>query len=165
MIHTRRKSGYGSGGLRRRFNNFIDSIPREIRYTLIAFFSLAIGIANWNKDFAIRRVVILPFLYKNFYTLGIIWYVLAFALELFSIVSIISLGKNREKTIPLGFVYELASSVNFWMFLGVFNGIFSKFRYEIVWNGLFFLFQLPVFIVILLYSFGAIGRKSKNRNI
>lgn len=83
MARSRRGAGHRRVGLRRKFNGFIYGMPDGVRYTLIAFFSFAIGVANWSKDFAIRRVVILPLLYTDFYTLGIIWYVFAFALELF----------------------------------------------------------------------------------
>ncbi len=143
----------------------INRIPEPLKYTLIAFFSFAIGVANWSKDFSIRRVVILPFLYSNFYTLGIIWYTLAFILELFSVVCIIILGRNKYRTLPLGIAYEAASAANFWMFFGAFNSFFSKFRYELAWNTIFFLFQVPLLIVILLYAFGAIGKNRLNRNI
>ena len=145
--------------LQDKVDRYISKIPDPLKYVLIAFFSFAIGVANWNKDFAIRRVVILPLLYSNFYTLGIIWYTLGFLLELFSIVCIILLGKNKYKTISLGIVYEAASSANFWMFFGAFNNYLSKFRYEITWNTLFFFFQVPLLIVILLYAFGAIGKE------
>ncbi|MGC8516350.1 MAG: hypothetical protein ACP5MT_00425 [Candidatus Acidifodinimicrobium sp.] len=145
--------------LRDKIGQYINKVPDPLKYMLIAFFSFAIGVANWNKDFAIRRVVILPLLYSNFYTLGTIWYTLGFLLELFSIVCIIILGKNKYKTIPLGIVYEAASSANFWMFFGAFNNYLSKFRYEIAWNTIFFFFQVPLLVVILLYAFGAIGKE------
>ncbi len=131
-------------------------IPDKIKYVLIAFFSFAIGVANWDKDFAIHRIVILPFIYTDFYIFGALWYTLGFLLELFSIVAIILLGKNKFKTAILGLLYESGSVINFYLFLGAFSSFLSKFIYEITWNTIFFFFQVPIFVIMLLLAFGAI---------
>lgn len=148
-----------------KIERIVGSIPPEIRYALIAFLSFAIGVANWNKDFAIHRIVILPLIYRNFYILGLIWYILGFLLELFSMICIIILGNNRKFTVQFGIVYEFASSVNFLMFLAVLRGTMLQFSYELAWNTIFFFIQVPLLLVILLYAFNVFGAKFGNRNI
>ena len=127
---------------------------KVVRHYLAPWIGLVIGIANWSKDFGVFFVVSLPFFFTNVSMPGFLWYSLAYAEEMLAIIVLVFFSVNRRKNMLLGFLYELGSSVNFFLFYEFINNRISISLYGILWNDIFFFAQLPLFALMFLNYFG-----------
>lgn len=124
---------------------------------MIAFGSWLNAQGGWVKDFAFNKTVVLPFLFKNYYTSGFIWYLVGIFDDIFGLIlnvlgflllrksGILSKFARFKKNIfvlPL-IVYILLDIIAFINFNLYYSGSVSLNNYGLYWNIIQYFGMLP----------------------
>lgn len=124
---------------------------------MIAFGSWLNAQGGWVKDFAFNKTVVLPFLFKNYYTSGFDWYMVGIfddisglALNILGFLLVRSSGtfskftrfSSRNFLIPLA-IYLMLDFVAFLNFSSYYSGSTSLSDYGLYWNIIQYFGMLP----------------------
>ncbi len=131
------------------------------RFYIASASSLSIGIANWSKDFAVNSTVITPLLNHDYAYSGVEWYLLAMGQEAATMGLLVSTAKNKKTVGKLALLYEGASFANFSLYKLETMGALPISTYGMIWNSLFFFFQIPLYFAILRYYIGSDKKDTK----
>lgn len=116
---------------------------------------------GWVKDFSYHRVVVLPFLFKNYTTSGLDWYFAGIADDIVGLlgnligiygfkrfirIRSLNIYSRRFFLIPIT-VYLVIDLIAFWNFYSYWTGFTSISLYGIYWNFIQYFGLLPSFIL------------------
>lgn len=131
------------------------------RFYMASAASLSIGIANWSKDFAVNSTVVAPLLNHDYIYSGVEWYLLALGQEAATMGLLVSTAKNKKAAGKLALLYEGVSFANFSLYKLETAGALPISTYGMIWNSLFFFFQIPLYFAMLRYYIGSDKKDSK----
>ena len=146
--------------LRGKVSSFLDK--PFVRPYLAAVATMSIFVANWSKDFGVNSVVGLPFLYESTNMKGTAWYNLAYLQEGATMGGLVATAKNKIKMGAAALLYEAASTVNMYLFYQEIGGRMGN-MYGILWNDIFYLFQVPLYFLSLAYYMRGYLRSGKKQ--
>lgn len=126
----------------------------SLRPYIASLGALSIGVANWSKDFGYDTRVGLPFFYTNLSIGGHQWYDLALLQESATMISLAATAKDRAKATAYALAYEAGSAINTVAYYMAFSNPVANEYYGRLWNAVFYVYQLPVFFLMLRKYFG-----------